>query len=145
MKHTNIHPIDTLMLIDDSTFDQMVYQRITVKSGLVGELVQYLDATEALTHLADKKNTMPDVILLDINMPQMNGFEFLEAATKSFGVEFCPIVVMLSTSLNPIDEERARGFDVVQDFFNKPLTHDQLHTLCHLISETASQSVQPLT
>lgn len=138
MKHANIHPIDTLMLIDDSTFDQMVYQRIALKSGLVGELVQYLDATDALTHLSDKKNKMPDVILLDINMPQMDGFEFLEAATKNLGVEFCPIVVMLTTSLNPIDEERARGFEIVQEFFNKPLTHEQLHKLCHLVSEAVS-------
>lgn len=135
MKHVNIHPIDTIMLIDDSTFDQMVYQRIALKSGLVGELVQFLYATEALAHLADKKNKMPDVILLDINMPQMDGFEFLEAATQQLGVEFCPIVVMLTTSLNPIDEDRARSFKIVHDFLNKPLTHDQLHNLCQLVHE----------
>jgi len=128
-------PIDTLMLIDDSSFDQMVYKRIADKSGAVRNLIQYLDATEALAHLSDPAQRRPDLILLDINMPQMDGFEFLEEVTEKFGVALCPIVVMLTTSLNPKDEKRAKQFDVVQDFLNKPLTHEQLHTLCDLVGE----------
>lgn len=135
MKDAPNGPIDTLMLIDDSSFDQMIYRRISDKSGLVRNLIQFLDATEALAHLADPANTWPDLILLDINMPQMDGFEFLEAATEKFGVDLCPIVVMLTTSLNPKDEQRAKSYDVVRDFLNKPLTHDQLHALCSLVRD----------
>jgi CheY-like chemotaxis protein len=129
--------IPTLMLIDDSSFDQMVYKRIAAKSGVVGTLLQFLDATEALAYLSDPANKQPDLILLDINMPQMDGFEFLEAATERFGIKLCPIVVMLTTSLNPKDEDRAKRFEVVRDFLNKPLTHEQLHELSRLVGETA--------
>lgn len=135
MKDTADTPIELLMLIDDSTFDQMIYRRIAEKSGLVDKLLQYIDATEALAYLADLENPRPSLILLDINMPQMDGFEFLEAVTETVGTELCPIVVMLTTSLNPRDEERAKRHELVQDFLNKPLTHDQLRALSHLVKD----------
>lgn len=134
MKDEKTHKIGTLMLIDDSEIDQMIYRRIAEKSGLVGTLVQYVDAAEALDHLSQPDNSRPDLILLDINMPRMDGFEFLEAATERFGVDLCPIIVMLTTSLNPKDEQRAREFSVVKDFLNKPLTRDQLAALSQLTS-----------
>ena len=137
MKDGNSFPIPTLMLIDDSSFDQMIYRRIAEKSGLVRDLLQFVDATEALTELSDPATRMPDLILLDINMPKMDGFEFLEEATRRFGVDLCPIIVMLTTSLYPKDEERAKSFKVVHDFLNKPLTQDHLRGLCDLVVQRA--------
>ena len=133
MTETRAFPIQTLMLIDDSEIDQMIYLRIAKKSGLVGDMVQFLDATEALRYLEQGDQAKPDLILLDINMPGMDGFEFLREATKLLGASLCPIVVMLTTSLNPEDEVRARAFDVVKDFLNKPLTADQLASLSQLV------------
>ena len=138
MIETDREPIDVLMLIDDSSFDQMVYRRICDKSGLVRKLVQFVDATEALEYLSDPASEKPNLILLDINMPKMDGFEFLQAATERFGVALCPIVVMLTTSLNPKDEERAKSFEVVQEFLNKPLTHHQIKSLCQLVTRKAA-------
>ncbi len=134
MKDTNPYPIHTLMLIDDSEFDQMIYRRIAQSSGLVDNLLQYLEAEDALGYIRDPDTRNPDLILLDINMPKMDGFEFLEAATKEFGVDLCPIVVMLTTSLNPRDAIRAKSFEVVRDFLNKPLTRAQLGALSELIT-----------
>ncbi|MFK7836159.1 MAG: response regulator [Sulfitobacter sp.] len=134
MTETEAAPIGTLMLIDDSEIDQMIYRRIATKSGLVGTLVQFTDATLALDYLADKDKTQPDLILLDINMPRMDGFEFLEAAMERFGVDLCPIIVMLTTSLNPKDEERAKSIAIVRDFLNKPLTRDQLAALSKFVA-----------
>lgn len=127
-------------MIDDSTFDQMIYQRIATKSGLVETLIQFLDATEAIEYLADPDKPNPDIILLDINMPRMDGFEFLEAATERFGADICPIVVMLTTSLNPKDEQRAMSFNVVRDFLSKPLTQDQLRSLCEMVGVPEAES-----
>lgn len=135
MKDTADKPIEVLMLIDDSTFDQMIYRRIAEKSGLVNTLLQYTNPEEALEYLFDVQNPRPSLILLDINMPQMDGFEFLEAATEKVGIELCPVVVMLTTSLNPKDAQRAKRFELVRDFLNKPLTHDQLRALSHLVRD----------
>ena len=138
MTEARAFPIQTLMLIDDSEIDQMIYLRIAKKSGLVGNMVQFLDATEALRYLEQGDQSKPDLILLDINMPGMDGFEFLREATKLLGASICPIVVMLTTSLNPEDEVRARAFDVVKDFLNKPLTADQLASLSQLVRRQAA-------
>lgn len=126
--------IPTLMLIDDSEIDQMIYRRIVKKSGIVGDLLQFTEADKALAHLKDDTEVKPDLILLDINMPGMDGFEFLETATKEIGAISCPVVVMLTTSLNPRDEERARSFELVRDFLHKPLSVDHLKTLGRMMA-----------
>lgn len=131
------YPIKRLMLIDDSDVDQMIYARISKKSGLVGSLMQFLDASKALDHLCDPNTERPDLILLDINMPGMDGFEFLDAAARRIEGMLCPVIVMLTTSLNPRDRERAARFEIVKDFLNKPLTVEHLKMLSERLAESS--------
>ena len=135
MTRTNGASIGTLMIIDDNSFDQMMYKRIVSRSDQVWSLIQFTDAQAALEHLSDIAQPKPDLILLDINMPRMDGFEFLDAATTRFGAALCPIIVMLTTSLHPSDERRARSFDVVREFLNKPLTQEHLVILGSLVQQ----------
>lgn len=125
-----------LVMIDDNEVDQMIYRRIVERSGLVAELMQFTDPHEALDYLVGDPETCPDLILLDINMPGMDGFEFLDKATNMLGAKMCPVFVMLTTSLDPRDEERARRFEVVKDFLNKPLTVSTLEHISHLCRGT---------
>ena len=119
--------INLAMLIDDEEIDRRLYKRVIDRSGLVQEVMTFPYADDALAHLKANPDLKIDVIFLDINMPRMNGFEFLEAATAEFGAEFARIVVaMLTTSLSPEDQERARAFDVVKAYINKPLTEDHV-------------------
>ena len=126
--------IKTVMLIDDELLDQRMYQRVINRSGIVGNLISFQYADEALTYLKQEDREEIDVIFLDINMPRMNGFEFLEAATAELGPAFAKaVIVMLTTSLNPKDYERAQEFEVVRDFINKPLTIEHLKDIVQLV------------
>ncbi len=128
-------PIQLAVLIDDEKIDQRQYQRIINKSGLVEEVLVFTYADEALEHLKANPQLEVDVILLDINIPRMDGFQFLEAATREIGEGFArSVVVMITTSLNPDDKARAMSFDVVKEFINKPLTVEHLKEIAALIA-----------
>lgn len=130
--------IGTVMTIDDEKVDQMLYRRILERSGLVDKVLSFRMAPEALAHLRKTDRDPVDVILLDVNMPQMNGFEFLEAASAELGEHFVSgVVIMLTTSLNPEDKARALRFNVVRDCLDKPLRRENLVSIAQMLSQTA--------
>ncbi len=133
---TNPDPvlIQRLALIDDAEFDQMLYRRLIERSGLVGETLTFLSAEDAIAYF-ERPDTEPvDAILLDINMPGMSGFDFLDYATGASGATFTHVViVMLTTSLNPSDLDRAHSYDLVRDYIYKPLEEQHLHQIADLI------------
>ncbi len=131
------YPIARLAIIDDAEFDQLLYQRIIDRSGLVGETLCFYSAEEALNYF-EKPNAAPvDVILLDVNMPGMSGFDFLDHATNKSERDYTAIVVvMLTTSLNPNDVARANSFSLVKKYINKPLEEAHLVAICDLLERS---------
>lgn len=127
--------IKLAILIDDQEIDQRQYKRVLTKSGLIEKIISFPCADEALIFLKENPDLEVDVIFLDINMPRMNGFEFLEAAVTEIGEDFVDVVVvMLTTSLNPADRDRAESFDVVKYFINKPLTIEDVQRIAQSIA-----------
>lgn len=129
---TNVQ-IPTLMMIDDDEIDQMMYKRIVAKSGVVTTLVQFCDAREALKYLYNQTQPRPDLIALDINMPVMSGFEFLDALSERDLEAQSPVIVMLTTSLSPVDMDQAREYEMVKKYSTKPLTKDVLTEFAELL------------
>lgn len=118
-----VNKINTVMVIDDNDIDQLLYQRIIKRSGTIDRVISFSYADEALEYLKQKDCEKIDVIFLDINMPRMDGFEFLNAATEQLGESFVQsVVVMLTTSLTIEDRERSRKYSIVKAYINKPLT-----------------------
>ena len=118
------------MLIDDNPDDNFFHERVIRKSDAANMVIAKQTGMEALEYLKSKKDnsdTHPDLIFLDINMPRMNGWEFLEEYNKlDKRFQSNAIVVMLTTSGNPDDRMKAELLNGVSDFKTKPLTREML-------------------
>ncbi|MBS1917191.1 MAG: response regulator [Bacteroidetes bacterium] len=130
--------LNCILLIDDDEPTNFLYKMIVSEADCTSETLIAQSASEALNYLEKfcEKNSLedfthfPDLIFLDINMPCMNGWEFLEKykeLKKGFKKE--TIVVMLSTSLNPDDVTRAEGMPEVAGFRHKPLSIPMLNEI----------------
>lgn len=126
--------VKCIMLVDDSDDDNFFSSRV-IRKGL-GEDVLILtkyNGKEAINYLRQRQETnepKPDLILLDINMPVMNGWDFLHEYEKlAPELQGSIVVIMLTTSANPDDVEKARSFGITASFKSKPLTEPMLHDI----------------
>lgn len=123
-------PLDLIMLIDDDEYTNFIHERAVEKSGLCEKVISFDKAKEALTYLqehSEKAAGVPQLIFLDINMPVMNGWQFIEEYKRLPPERKAKrLLFMLTTSLNPDDEARAKEIGEMAGFFRKPLTPDGL-------------------
>ena len=119
----------TCLLIDDNYIDNFVTRRILESSNFAENIVVQQSATEAIDAIRNG-DIKPDVIFLDLRMPMMNGFEFLQEYDKlpSDGRSATKIF-MLSSSLDPVDVKRSGQNKYITQFIHKPLTQKILEEL----------------
>ncbi len=122
---------DRIMVVDDQEADQMLAKyAIRAYSPAIETIFAY-DGVEALEVLAGLEHA-PDVIFLDINMPRMNGFEFLDI--YSTGSEEAPVVVMLTSSDQEKDRSKCAEYDNVTGYEIKPISVEVLQKLDEKLS-----------
>jgi CheY-like chemotaxis protein len=127
----------SVMLIDDNEIDNFINQKMIEGCGFSDNVYVHTSGKSALEFYQNlnRSNNVPDalfpqVIFLDINMPMMDGFQFLEEFEKIAVRQSEPVkIVMLTTSINPIDIEKASKGKFVSKFLNKPLTQVHLDLL----------------
>ncbi|WP_159974890.1 response regulator [Roseobacter cerasinus] len=123
--------LDTVLLVDDDKVTNLMHTRIIRRSALARTVDVATDGVAALDYLQTRLAAgqgCPDLILLDINMPRMDGFEFLENYSALPEESRCSdtLIVMLSTSVLEADRARAEAHPDLHAFLNKPLTVDDM-------------------
>lgn len=125
--------LKSILLIDDDEATNYYHRIIIDDAGCAEEVNVATDGKKALEFLTasfDGKHHKPDLIFLDINMPVMNGWEFLEHYHKLSEEQKAKItLVMLTTSINPDDLEHAKKYHEISGFRNKPLSVEMLQEI----------------
>lgn len=129
----NLPPLDKVLLIDDSEADNFLHQRILRRLQFARRIEVRYSAEEALAYLSSHVEgayPRPDLILLDINMPGMNGWDFVDAyAQLPPEQQGNALMIMLSTSLNPEDRIWVSENPLISGFLAKPLTTANLQEI----------------
>ena len=118
--------------IDDSKLDCFIAEKVIRNTGKCDSVISFLQAKEALEFIRNNpaSEPYPWIILVDIQMPVMNGFEFVEAFEQlpAAIIQHYRIYV-ISSSINDIDLSRVHNYPSVKQFLNKPLTSNNLSVL----------------
>jgi len=119
--------LNCILLVDDDSEDNYFHQIVINDMDAANTVQVAQNGLEALEFLTKENQIAPELIFLDINMPKMNGWEFLEAYQKLNANQRAKVVVaMLTTSMNPADQKRAEKFPEIASFNSKPLTEPVL-------------------
>ncbi|MEX1668199.1 response regulator [Zhongshania guokunii] len=123
--------LENIILIDDSSADNYYHQMIIEKARACKTVTSYTHAAVALTALDNavkQQQRLPELIFLDINMPAIDAWGFLDRYEGIVPQDLRqPVIIILSTSANPSDHERAESHPAVSAYCSKPLSADKLH------------------
>lgn len=125
--------LKNILIVDDSEAEQFLYKHLFKKFSSDIEVTAAHDGVEALKYLENQERK-PDCILVDINMPRMNGFEFLDQHGEKLE-ESNTAVAMLSSSAQNADKEKALSYQCVKAYFQKPISIEDLETLEKMCNE----------
>ncbi|GGW95172.1 response regulator [Salegentibacter mishustinae] len=115
--------MSTIILVDDQPIANFITRKLLEIEGYNEDVIDFTNPEEALVYLEDKQNTL---IFLDLNMPEMNGWEFLDYL-KSKSQEHR--IIILTSSTSTIDQNRAKEYDSVIKYVEKPLNKDKFKKL----------------
>jgi len=127
-------PLSSVLLVDDDPTTNFLNKLLLTRMGVAQQVLVAENGEQALRTLhqncaAPESSACPRLILLDMNMPVLNGLAFLEAyAQMSLAQQQATVIVMLTTSLHPVDLARAQQLPIA-GFLNKPLTQEKVTTL----------------
>jgi len=126
-----------IYIIDDDKLTVKLMNILISKNGFCEKIESFYDAQDAINKLkqnAGDNGNLPDAILLDLNMPVMDGWQFLDEfislpLTKEINV------FIMTSSIDPADIEMASEYKVVKEYIMKPITTQKLDVLCKLIGD----------
>ncbi len=130
--------LDQILCIDDDPITLMLCKKVISKASFSNEIITARNGEEALQYfntikyssIENKSKKHPQLIFLDLNMPIMGGWEFLDHFNSASYEEFHAIkVIVLSSTINPEDLEKTKTYPMVIDFLSKPISITMLESL----------------
>jgi len=119
-----------IVLVDDDSINNYVNKELIRKRHPDIKLVSLESPLFAINYLAGDTAQEPDLVLLDLNMPLLNGWEFVEKLQEK---NIHQNVIILTSSINPMDRRISEAYDMVKGFLVKPINVDELDELLSVI------------
>ena len=111
-----------VFIVDDDKIITLVHRKMVLKSNFHADPLSFLNGKDALDYILNNNSIEKTYcILLDINMPLMNGWEFLDAINQH-KIAARILVFMISSSVDKVDKEKAKTYPLVIDFLEKPIS-----------------------
>jgi len=126
--------IPLIVLIDDNPVTNF-FNRIAIeKSKIAKKIVAFSQAQEALDYINPKKSvhTSPDYIFLDLHMPAMNGWDFLEKYNGLKTSHQCSVIILHDNGLLPKEQKKLNAYSFVKSLHKKALTKDMVLQICQI-------------
>lgn len=122
-----MHP--EVLLVDDDAIFMMFFKRMIIKSGISQDPIIFRNGLDAYEYIKDRcEENKNFIIFLDINMPLMNGWQFLEKVSANCSVKNLT-TFMVSSSTDESDISKAKNYSWVKDFLIKPVMQDDLEKI----------------
>jgi len=132
--------IDHLVIIDDEEINNFLTGELLNEYQHVNRSSFFTSAHDAIDFLKTlPKEDFPEIILMDLNLPGWNGFEFAEEFEKNFEDYFNTQIVILTNSISPSDKEKALSYNSVMHFLSKPLDEPKLNAVIKLYQEKVNE------
>ena len=135
--------LDQILCVDDDPITLMLCKKVIEKASFAQKIDSVQNGEEALAYFdkliksnnVSKKNEYPKIIFLDLNMPVMGGWEFLDNFSKTNFSFFEKIkIIVLSSTIDPRDINKSKNYPNVIDFLSKPISKEMLEDLKNILA-----------
>lgn len=130
---------EKILCVDDDPITLMLYKKVIVNANFSKEIASAQNGEQALLYFENlkieleknKDTEIPKLVFLDLNMPVLNGWEFLDLFTKKDYSSIFPEtkIIVMSSTIDPLDIEKSKMYPMVVNFLSKPITKEMLHNL----------------
>lgn len=130
----------SLLVVDDDDINTFIIKKIAEKTGCDVTVLSKTNGQLAIDYLTDclaNGRSFPDLILVDINMPVLNGWEFIEAFEK-MGAKADVDIFMSSSSVYDNDIEKSKNYKSIKEFISKPISVEKLRDLFNAVKAKQS-------
>ncbi|GEL11379.1 Response regulator receiver domain-containing protein [Flavobacterium glycines] len=125
--------LDLILCVDDDPITLMLCKKVITKASFSNNIITAKNGEEAIQYfdsiLNKETDKLPQLVFLDLNMPVMDGWDFLNIFNTPKYSEVTTKIVVLSSTIDPEDHQKSKNFPMVIDFLSKPITNEMLNYL----------------